>query len=1134
MNRQVWNDFTRTALSAAVVIVVAAPALAQNTTAAIGGRVVAGDGKPLAGVSVAILHTESKSVSNAVTDADGRYAARGLRVGGPYTITFSKDGKSEKREGVVLALAETLSLDAQLGTATVVVTGQAANSTFNRANMGSGTNIGGAQLNALASIQRNLQDYARIDPRISQTDKERGEISAMGQNSRYNSITIDGVTTSDTFGLESNGLPTLKQPITIDAIQSVQVNVSNYDVTQKGYTGANINAVTKSGTNEFKGSVYYVYRNDGLAGQRYNMATDTYFDAPKFKEETKGFTLGGPIIPDKLFFFASYEELMSTRNAPDYGPVGDAKSNVAITPGFMSSAAAIAKSSYGMNIGDFSIPSGSQVSVKDTLLKLDWTINDQHRANLRYTKTVQSEPIFPNISSSALSLNSDWYAQNKSIETVVGQWFADWSPSFSTEAKLSYRDYTSVPANNAQLPQVQLFLAGALPAGVPATTVANRSLYFGTERSRHDNALATKTTDGYFSGNWALGAHEVKAGVDFSRNEVFNAFLQDTFGNYSFRCVNSSAAYTYSFGAINCGGATAAQVEQAVLENFQKGRAFTYQAQVPAAGKTLADGAATWSLSSVGVFLQDTWKLNKQLTLMPGLRIDTQSTADKPLANAAAAAPTVAGNAATNTRQTGGFGLDNTVTLDGAQLVQPRLGFNLNLDPENQRRMQLRGGVGLFQGAAAAVWLSNPYSNTGVATRVVGCGGSFSACSPTGGVFNADPNNQPVIPGTTPAANVDFIEKGLGQPAVWKLNLGLDAELPWHGLVAGAEWLYTQNRQGLYYKHLNLGTVTKTGVDGREMYYNANGYNSDCWTSTGSTATGVGTCGGTVSAKSLSNSAFANVLQASQTKMGGGNAITLSLGQQPSRSFGWSAAYTRTSAKEVSPLTSSVSNSNWAARSVLNPNEEVAANSAYLIQDRVSASVNWSKAFIGRYKTTMGLFYEGRKGKPYSWTYNNDLNGDGYAGNDLMYIPKAPGSGEVVFAGGSADEARFWEFVNANSELKATRGGVVKRNSSFAPFVNSFDLRLSQEVPGFSTKHAGVFTLDFLNVGNMISRRWGRIDEVGFQSGGGGARSFVNYKGMTPDGKYIYSTMPAVESLATRQAKGESQWAVQATVRYEF
>ena len=154
MNRQFWNDFTRTALSAAVVIVVAAPALAQNTTAAIGGRVVAGDGKPLAGVSVAILHTESKSVSNAVTDADGRYAARGLRVGGPYTITFSKDGKSEKREGVVLALAETLSLDAQLGTATVVVTGQAANSTFNRANMGSGTNIGRAQLNALASIQR--------------------------------------------------------------------------------------------------------------------------------------------------------------------------------------------------------------------------------------------------------------------------------------------------------------------------------------------------------------------------------------------------------------------------------------------------------------------------------------------------------------------------------------------------------------------------------------------------------------------------------------------------------------------------------------------------------------------------------------------------------------------------------------------------------------------------------------------------------------------------------------------------------------------------------------------------------------------------------------------------------------------
>lgn len=1133
MNQHHWGGFARTALSAAVAIVVAAPAWAQNTTSAIHGRITSADGKPVAGATVQVIHTDSKSVSTTTTDADGHYAARGLRVGGPYTLTVSKDGQREQREGIVLALAETLTLDAQLGaTSTVTVTGQLASDKFNRANMGAGTNVNSAQLNALASVQRNLQDYARTDPRVAQTDKERGEISAAGQNSRYNSITVDGVNINDTFGLESNNLPTIKQPISIDAIQSVQVNLSNYDVTQKGYTGANINAVTKSGTNEFKGSVYGVYRDGSMVGDRYNRTNDSYAAAPAFKEDTKGFTLGGPILADKLFFFVGYEELNSTRNAPDYGPVGDSKTNVAITTNAMTQAAAIAKATYGLDVGSFAIPSGSQLSVKDSLIKLDWTVNDNHRASLRYTRTEQSEPIFPNISANALSLNSNWYSQGKKIDTLVGQWFADWTPAISTEFKLSQRNYDSVPVNPVAQPQVALNFLNALPAGMPASTPSNRNLYLGTERSRQFNVLRTKTNDLYFSGTWTAGAHEIKGGLDLSQNDIYNAFLQDVYGNYSFRCVNSSATYTYSFGSINCATASAAQVEAAVLENFQKGRPYTYQVQVPKAGKALDDGVARWSLTDTGLFLQDTWTVNKRLSLTGGVRVDSQSTADKPLYNAAAAAPTVAGNAATNTRQTGGFGLDNSATLDGAQLVQPRLGFNWDLS-DTQRRLQLRGGAGLFQGAAAAVWLSNPYSNTGMATSIVGCGGAFAACDPNGGVFKADVHAQSTPAGSPPAANVDFIERGLGQPAVWKMNLGLDAELPWYGLVAGGEWLHTQTKQGIYYKHLNLGAVTKTGSDGRELYYNANGYNTDCWTASGSTTTG-GSCGGSVSARALSNASYANVLLASKTSQGGGDAVTLSLSQQPWRGFTWQAAYTRTTATEVSPLTSSVSNSNWAARSVFNPNEEVAANSASLIRDRVNATVTWSQAFVGSYKTTMGLFYEGRKGKPYSWTYNNDLNGDGQAGNDLMYIPTGPGSGEVVFAGGQADEDRFWSIVNANPDLSRARGSVVKRNASFNPFVNTFDLRLSQEVPGLAAKHKGVLTLDFLNVGNMLNKKWGRIDEVGFQSAGGVARSFVNYKGMTADGKYIYSTMPTVEDYVTRQAKGESQWAVQVTARYEF
>ncbi|MDQ2778275.1 MAG: Oar protein, partial [Pseudomonadota bacterium] len=988
--------------------------------------------------------------------------------------------------------------------------------------------------------------YARADPRVSQTDKERGEISVAGQNSRYNTITIDGVAVNDTFGLEANGSPTTRQPISIEAIQSVQVNVANYDVTQKGYTGANINAVTKSGTNDFHGSLYYVFRNDNLAGDRYDRTSDSYSAPPSFKETTKGFTIGGPIIPDRLFFFGSYEELHSTRGSPEFGPLGSNLVIVPISQSSITGAQAIAANTYGgAPIGGFDLPGGSELLVKDTLFKLDWNITDTQRVSVRYTKTEQTEPIYPNFTSRNLALSSQYYNQAKSIDTVVGQWFADWTPTFSTELKLSRRNYESQPNNNADLPQVLLTFSGALPAGSPAgASTLSRNLYFGTERSRHFNVLSTKTDDLYLGANLTLGDHDLKFGADYSTNEVYNAFLQDTKGNYTFSCVNSSAAYTYSFGAINCGTASAAQVEAAVLENFRIGRPLSYSVQTGQTGFTLDDGVARWTLSSGGLFLQDSWRVSKNLSVMAGARIDQQNTSDRPLANAAAAAaPTV--NPATG-RAAGGFGLDNTRTLDGENLVQPRLGFNWNLGSDTQR-MQLRGGVGLFQGAAASVWLSNPYSNTGIATKIVGCGISgYAACSSAGGVFRPDTANQLTnFAGAASAANVDFISPSLSQPSVWKANLAFESQLPavtgpLSGLVGSAEWIHTRTKSSIYYQQLNLGAPTRQGSDGRDLFYTPQGYSPNCWDAVGNSITNGVNCTG-FRTRAGSNPAFNNVLLATESDKGGGNAITLALNQPLKNGLSWQVAYTRTSATEVSPLTSSTSNSNWSGRSVFNPNEEVSANSTYLVRDRFNANLAFSRAFIGNYSTTFGVFYEGRRGKPYSWTYINDLNGDGLAGNDLMYIPSAAGSGEVAFrnAAGAIEapngpaEQAFWAVVNNYSELSNSKGSVVKRNASFAPFTNQFDLRISQEIPGFVTGHKGVLSFDILNVGNLLSKRWGRIEEVAFQSGGGPARSFVYYGGVDAQGRYIYNVGPT-EDYVTRQQKGESQWAVQATVKYQF
>lgn len=1060
MNKQM--RVKRLAGALALVLATTTPAFAQNTSAQMTGRVTTEQGEALAGADVVIVHTPSGTTSRATTDAQGRFNARGLRVGGPYSVTVMRDGyQGETTENLFVNLGDSTPVmvdlaeaAAQLDAVEVVASGEI--SVFSPDKMGAGTNVSQAQIRALPSIGRNIQDYVRLDPRVSQTDKQRGEISVGGQNTRFNAIKIDGVSTNDPFGLESNNLPTLRQPVSIDAIEEVQIAIAEYDTTLTGATGGIINAVTKSGTNEFGGSVYYVFRDNDWVRDNTNGTPFAGFQ----DEETYGVTFGGPLIKDTLFFFANYEQF--TRNAPGpaFGPTGSGASNeVAITEAQIAEVQDIASSVWGFDAGTLDIPDALKTDVEEYAIKLDWNINEDHRASYRYSKMEQTDPVLPGFGSRSLSLNSYWYNQVKTFESHVAQVYSDWSDTFSTEFKVSQRSYDSIADTFSDLPAI-------------AVRIGSATLNLGTEQFRHQNILLTDETNFFGQGTWYLGDHQLKFGVDYTSNDIYNLFGRDLNGVYTF---NSIA-------------------------DFRTGTPSAYTSRAATNGDVNSI-AADWTFENLGVFVQDSWAVNYNLNLLFGFRYDTPMVDDAPISNPL-----------TQTL----YGLDNTQTIDGNGLFQPRFGFNYTFDAE--RPTQLRGGIGLFQGAAANVWLSNPFSNTGL---------NYVVRQQTAGstvVFSPDPNNQPVPAGTSLRQFIDIVSSDLEQPSVWKANLAFEHELPWYGVVASAEAILTQNETALYYQRLDFGNPTRSGQDGRMLYWNAAGYNPGNWSQNSS--------GAWVAASSVQNranrpSSIDSVQYALPTNKGESQQLTLALSKPMTENWGWMVAYTYTNATEVNPLTSSQASSNWNNNSIFQANEEIASQTNYTIRDRFSANLSYRHYFFENYATDFGLFYEGRSGKPYSWVFQNDMNGDGVV-NDLFYVPSGPG--DVLFE--NADqEAAFFEFLAATPELSRYAGQVAGRNTERNEWVNQFDVRISQELPGFFGDNKAEIALDILNVGNLINKDWGQIEEIGFPSN----RGVAYYGGIDPaTGKYVYGFTNDVDASSLRDVTAESRWAAQLTFRYRF
>ncbi len=1077
------RNFKARALPLAIATLLAvAPAMAQNVTSAgVSGRVVDAQGNPVAGASVQILHEPSGTTKVVTTNADGRYTAQGLRVGGPFDITVNKSGMAKaEKDNVYLQLGQVSAVNLTMGASeanakdlgTVVVTASALTQTFNPDNKGLSTNISQQDLEANPSANRSIDDVARLDPRINVTDQGDGSISAMGLPNRYNDIQVDGVGVGDPFGLNANGLPYQNTPISQDTIAEYNISTANYD-TASDTVGASINAVTKSGTNQFHGSLYYAYQNaskmvgdagwldSSNPGYKYNG-----FD----KNTTGGFTLGGPIIKDKLFFFVSAEKQKVTgigadsANGLDYSLGNGPSTSNKLSPGDVQQVINIAKN-LGLQPGTFGGSSAVTLEDKRYLAKVDWNISDGHRMSLAYNKTQETLPQILGNSSNSIGLSTYMYTKAIKTDNVSLQFFDDWSDNFSTETKVGYQHYvqdTNVPN---QAPQVQVYVNGRY---------TSPSVYLGEEQYRDYNKIDTKKTSLFFAGTYYAGDHTIKGGIYAEQNKIYNLFGRTQFGAYVF----SSIA------------------------DFQAGNYYSYNLYQPAAGYTLNDVAAKWTYTQFSPFLQDTWQVNDNLSMQYGIRVDIPKANKKPIYN-----PTF--------QQAFGYPNNNTLGFKN-KVIEPRFSFNYTFD--TQRMTQLRGGFGLFQTFPPAVWLTNPYQNNGMTVS------TYYVTNPASAPFSPDPFNQNIPAGgpSSSQMDVDTISSNFKLPTVWKASLALDRQLPWWNMIGSIEYQHTQANNAIFYKALNIGAPTGTLPDGRQQFW-----------SNPTTGSGGRYANADPRFYSLST-------ELSNTSKGKSDSLTLALTKPFANSWSGTAAFTLSHATEVNPAGSSQASSGYKYWARTNPNEEIASTADRNIPQSIKLGVTWRHAFFSGYNSTVSAFYTGHSGMPYTWIFSGDVNGDGITYEDPAYIPKV---NDPIVSYGSASAKvirQFQDYINSDAYLSTHRGQIAGINQARNPWVNSMSMSFQQEVPGIFKGNKGIVRLDIYNFLNLLNKKWGDVRYTGYDT-----RTLAGYSGINAQGQYIYYLPTDAngnyqpQQLDTYDAGGNptrvvSRWSAMLTLKYTF
>lgn len=1080
------------------------------TTAGMNGIITDENGETLPTATVLAVHQPTGTQYGTTSGADGQYRISNMRVGGPYTVTVSFVGyRTQVYENITLSLGAIFRLDAQISSENLeleeLVVSASTDRLFNSDKTGAGQNLSNEKINALPTISRSINDFTRLTPQSNGT-------SFAGRDNRFNNYTIDGNIYNNNFGLGSSQFAG-GNPISLDAIEEVQVNLAPFDVRQGGFTGASVNAITKSGTNEFKATAYMYYRNENFIGDRIG---DVRFEIADTYTRIRGASVGGPIIKDKLFFFVSVEDEESdapgdNRRAARPGLAPDGVSVSRVTAEQAEFVRAQMQTLYGYDTGGYELTPFSNAGTRINA-RLDWNINNNHRAMVRFNRFENSRDVIVNGNSirgfpgteryrntsrsgiEALTFSNTNYAFDNIINSFVGELNSTFGDKIANNFNIGFTNITdpkrSVPGGQT-FPMIEIL--------EPDNGQRQYFMSLGNELFTVGNLLENEVFNITNNTTFQLGNHTLTAGFNYEYMTFSNAFNPVWNSWYRYQTYDDFVRSVIQ------------QDPSVVPSHFAIG--FTYDADNPT---TLPLDQVEFA--QLGVYLQDEFQVTPDLRITAGLRVDM---------------PFYPGDLPRNPAvEALGLNIDNPVG-DGSirpdvsqlpkvnPLFSPRIGFNW--DVNGDRSFQVRGGTGVFSGRLPFVWISNQVNANGVMRGQLGILDSewgqgnnpaWQGFQPDVNFYRPDPSQ---IAASVPS-QINITDRDFRLPQVWRTSLAADKKLG-NGFRASLE--------GVFGLDFNSPLAANLAHQPTGESVNVGGNEYPLYTQAIPGAEGSG----------LREMYFL-------TNIDEGSYASITAELEKTFDFGLFTriAYTRSRARDYGLIGGSQAQSLWPTGVVEDRNNPEIGFSRFDVPNRIVAEASLNTSQLGvseRFNTMISLLYIGGDQGRYSYLYDGSF-GDG-SGVRLMYVPNSFEDAQLVdIVDGNGVVVRTAEqqwadldaFISQDDYLSDIRGEVSERNGAVLPWRHRFDFRVAQDIGVY--KGAKVqLTMDVLNIGNLLNSEWG-VSEAPIQT------NLLRYVGADAQGNAQFTVnnapgtdAPARESFRIVNSINET-WSAQFGVRVSF